>query len=300
LDRVWGLGRNVSGAILLTEWEALLERRPAFRDLLAPYGQILKAWARWPRDRVAPLPWTAEECGERWQRGVPLLSEGAPTISADEMEGLLDPVIELLATLGFENAALGRFTEAWDEGTVGPAALFPGVGRVGTASVQDRLGLSQECLAFLACGSLRPILEPYFLECRPHLEACPWDLGVCPFCGGPPGFADLLEDGKRRLACHLCGGGWGFSRLRCPYCGNRNPGDLIRFLAEESEEGYAMTACKACRGYLKEIDRRVRWNAGSALVEDWGSPHLDLIAHRAGYWRGIPSLIQLGKPEEGL
>jgi hypothetical protein len=35
-----------------------------------------------------------------------------------------------------------------------------------------------------------------------------WGLGVCPFCGAPPGFGDLVEEGRRRLACHYCGGGW--------------------------------------------------------------------------------------------
>ena len=67
----------------------------------------------------------------------------------------------------------------------------------------------------------------------------------------------------------------------------------MRFQGEEREEGYLLGACQACHGYVKELDRRVRWNAGSALVEDWGSPHLDLVARRRGYWRGIPTLVQL-------
>jgi len=37
----------------------------------------------------------------------------------------------------------------------------------------------------------------------------------------------------------------------------------------------------------------VRWNGAGPLVEDWGSPHLDLIAVREGYWRAVPSLVQL-------
>lgn len=49
-------------------------------------------------------------------------------------------------------------------------------------------------------------------------------------------------------------------------------------------------------GYLKELDRRVRWNAGSALIEDWSSPHLDLTAHRTGYWRPIPTLVEVTAP----
>jgi len=43
-------------------------------------------------------------------------------------------------------------------------------------------------------------------------------------------------------------------------------------------------------------ERRVRWNAGSALIEDWGSPHFDLTAHRTGYWRPIPTLVEVTAP----
>lgn len=280
-------------AKLLDEWGELLERRPTFREPLAPYGPILDSWARWPADRVAPLRWSAQDCRERWQRGVPLLAEASPSIPAGEMEDPLSAVIEFLATMAKETDALRRFAEAWDQGDVSPAALFPEKGRVGSVSVQREAGLSQQALAFLAYGSLRPIFEGYFVECRAHLTDSAWHLGVCPFCGAPPGFADLLEDGRRRLACHFCGGGWTFSRLGCPYCGSQNAKDFAVLRAEEKEEGYSMSACKACNGYVKEVDRRLRWNAGSALVEDWGSPHLDLIAHRAGYWRAIPTLIQL-------
>jgi hypothetical protein len=47
------------------------------------------------------------------------------------------------------------------------------------------------------------------------------------------------------------------------------------------------------------VDRRLRWNAASPLIEDWGTPHLDLIARRRGYWRGTPSLVQLAAPDPG-
>jgi formate dehydrogenase maturation protein FdhE len=86
-----------------------------------------------------------------------------------------------------------------------------------------------------------------------------------------------------------------FPRLQCPFCGHQTAKDLVRLDAEEKEEGYFISACKQCHGYIKELDRRVRWNAGSALIEDWGSPHLDLVAVHAGYWRPIPSLIQLAR-----
>jgi FdhE protein len=128
---------------------------------------------------------------------------------------------------------------------------------------------------------------------RAYLEDGAWELGACPFCGGPPGFADILEDGRRQLACHLCGGRWIFPRLRCPFCGTDRTADLGRLDLDGAEEGYFLSTCTACRAYLKELDRRVRWNGGCALVEDWGSPHFDLAARRAGFWRPLPPLLCL-------
>lgn len=178
-----------------------------------------------------------------------------------------------------------------------PAALFPSPGRIGALALQEATGLSQAALAFLACLCLRPGLEAHFAACAAHLGPGLWSLPLCPFCGAPPGFADLVDNGQRRLACHLCGGSWPFARLRCPHCGSGDPQTLVRLAAEGEEEGYAISACKTCGGFLKELDRRLRWNAGPPLVEDWGSPHLDLIAARQGYWRAVPTLVQLSLAE---
>lgn len=282
---------------LLGEWAGLLERRPSLATTLAPYGEILEMWAGWPLGRVAPLGWSAADCAARWEQGRPLLAGEPPPVSPDEAEALLGPVMELLAAIDPEEAAsLQRFAEAWDRGDLDVRALLPEPGRIGSGRAVAAAGVSGELLGFLACASLRPILEAYFAECRPHLAEGTWSLGTCPFCGAPPAFADLIEDGRRRLACHLCGGGWIFSRARCPFCGTLAARDLIRLLPDRTEEGYAVEACRPCGGFVKELDRRVRWNGGSALVEDWGSPHLDLVAERAGYRRAVPTLVQLQRP----
>ena len=48
---------------------------------------------------------------------------------------------------------------------------------------QERAHLSQEALAFLAVAGLRPALAAYFAQCREHVAASEWDLGICPSCG---------------------------------------------------------------------------------------------------------------------
>lgn len=279
---------------LRAEWDDLLERRPSFRAPLAFFGDLLDHWARWSPSRLTPLAWSAPECRQRWERGVPLLAEAPAAIGADEIEDLLGAAMERLAELREDAApALQRLAEAWDRGAIGPQALLPAPGRIGSGAVDAVSGLAPELVAFLAYGSLRPPLEAYFASARTHLDDHVWKLGVCPFCGGPPGFSDVVEDGRRRLACHLCGAGWIYSRTRCPSCAGENTQDLVRLEPEGQEQGYVVIACKRCQTYVKELDRRVRWNAQSALIEDWGSPHFDLIAERAGYRRPMPGMVSL-------
>ena len=280
---------------LLTEWEDLLQRRPTFRQTLEPLTRVFRAWAEWTSEAPVPLRWSAQACRARWANGEPLLVGAPPSLSPDSLEILLAPALDVLA--GFQED-VREFAEAWDRDEIAPADLFPERGRIGSVEVQERSRLSQDAVAFLAVAALRPALSAYFAESREHVAGSEWDLGVCPCCGAPPGFADLLEDGRRQLACHLCGTSWTFARLACPFCGTRAAAEFVRLVAEDAEEGYAVGACRSCRGYVKELDRRVRWNAGSGLVEDWGSPHLDLIAHRQEFWRPIPTLIQLAPPVE--
>jgi FdhE protein len=279
---------------LRTEWDDLLERRPAFRATLDVYGEILDRWGRWAPAGSPPLGWAAAQCHERWERGVPLLAEAPPPTSAAEVEELLGALMERLAeAVDGAAPALQRVAEAWDRRALGPADFLPTRGRIGSGEAERLSGLSPDLVAFLAYGTLRPALETYLAPTHAHLDAHVWKLGACPFCGGPPSFSDVLEDGRRRLACHLCGGGWLYSRVKCPFCGADSSEDLVRLEPSDRDQGYVVIGCNRCRMYVKELDRRVRWNAQSALIEDWGSPHFDLVASRAGYRRPTPSLSTL-------
>ena len=282
---------------LCAEWQEMLTRRRAMGDALALWTSVLEGWRSWEDTGVTPLEWSAEECRERWERGVPLLGEAAPAIAPESLEELLGPLMERLAAAGPDDAlALGRFAAAWDAGIIGPASLFPTSGKDAAAVLQDEAGLPAHLAGFLAHAGLRPALETFFSRVRTLPEGG-WDRGFCPWCGGLPSYGDLLEDGRRRLSCHLCGGAWTAARLRCPFCQAWQSCDMVRLVGGGAEEGYFVEACLACRGYLKGVDRRERWNAASPLVEDWASPHLDYYAAREGYWRGTPSLAQLLPPD---
>ena len=276
-------------------WQDLLRRRPTLRASLSLYGDVVELWARWTPPR--PLTLGADPAAWRasWERGTPLAELAAAALRPADLEDLVGGAMEILARLEPGLAAgLQRLAEAWDAGAAGPAALLPARGRIGSGVAEQASGLGADVVAFLAGASLRPALEALFAPARECFADGLWTLGACPFCGGPAAFADVVEDGRRRLACHLCGGAWLFAKLRCPFCGVEGAQQQARLSPEEArEEGYLVLACRECRAYMKEVDRRARWNAGPALIEDWGSPHFDLVAHRQGYWRPIPSLVQL-------
>lgn len=278
---------------LCAEWQEMLARRRAMGEALALWTSVLDGWRGWKDSGVAPLTWSAEDCLERWERGVALLPEVAPVIAPESLEELLGPLMERLAAAGPDDAeTLQRFAAAWDEGRIGADSLFPTPGKDGAAVLHDEVGIPAHLAGFLALAGLRPALETFFSRVHSLPEGV-WERGFCPWCGGLPSYGDLLEDGRRRLSCHLCGGAWTGPRLRCPFCQAWQAGDMVRLVAEGAEEGYFVEACLACRGYLKGVDRRDRWNAVSPLVEDWASPHLDYYAAREGYWRATPTLAQL-------
>ncbi len=285
-------------AALRAEWEDLLSRRPSLRPTLAFYEPIIAAWERFDPSRISPLAWSPEEYRDRWERGVVILADASLPFDRESVEPLLEPALDALAGLGEEMAeAAGRLARAWEEGRLGPRALLTGVGDKARESLCEELALSPDLLGFVADLVLHPPLAAYLSTARQAFKDGWWDHGHCPFCAASPAWGDIREDGKRWLCCALCGGEWTVGRLRCPFCDNRNAKTLTRLVAEGAEEGYLIEACDLCRGYLKGVDRRVRWNVAFPLLEDWGTPHLDLIARRRGYWRASPSIVQLAQPQ---
>ena len=282
---------------LLEQWDDLMRRRRAdMRDSLGVYREILAVWEAWSAEDVESLDWTADTCRERWTRGVPLLAGHPAPVAPAAVEEVMGAVMEILAAAADWGPGLQRLAEAWDRGDIGPAALLPGQGRLASIEAERASGLSADALGFLAIAAFRPALQRRLAGSHGHLTPDDWRLGVCPFCGAPPGFVDVVEDGRRRLACHLCGGAWPFAKVQCPFCGADETKDLGRLEAEGRDQAYFVSVCRRCRAYVKELDRRARWDGASAVVEDWGSPHLDVVAGRQGYWRAVPPLLLLLRP----
>ncbi len=278
-------------AALGAEWNRALGNRSARGWPLAFWTPILDGWLGWPAGSPAALAWTASQCRERWERAVPLIVEAPPDLDREALEAQIGPLLERLATAGYMDA-LRRFAETWDAGGIGPGDLFLGAGKEGPASVGERIGVPAPILSFLAHAGLRPGLDAYFARVRGMPEDV-WRGRTCPWCNGPPAFVEVVDGGRRRLSCHLCGGAWTASAPGCAFCGTRETGAVIALSDGGPEEGQLVEACRSCRTYLKGVDRRRRFPAASPLVEDWSTPHLDAGAMRRGYRRPTPSLAHL-------
>lgn len=117
--------------------------------------------------------------------------------------------------------------------------------------------------------------------------------GRCRICGSPPALAKLRrEDGQRVLYCGLCGTGWEFPRLACPWCETPARQALNVLRISEGDPRWIET-CESCRGYIKTVDER-KLPLGETiipLVEEAATLHLDLLAEKEGYIRRLPYVL---------
>lgn len=147
------------------------------------------------------------------------------------------------------------------------------------------IGLSTTLLEFAAEPVLKTALQEFSEGVAPsRIEG--WQEGYCPICGSPAGMAELAgEEGKRKLSCSCCAFQWPYKRMKCPYCGNEEPDSLSYFTAGEGPT--RVDVCRKCSRYLKTRDAR-QGHAGVSLdVEDLTTMHLDLMAAREGFERGV-------------
>lgn len=127
---------------------------------------------------------------------------------------------------------------------------------------------------------------------RGHLErerpdTVLWDGGNCPVCGHKPHFGLLRsDDGARVLQCWLCGTGWQYPRLQCPYCENTDHEKLGYFVVD-SMDGCRLHFCRECDHYLKIFDLREYQGDDAVLaIHNMATLTYDVVAHREGFTPG--------------
>ncbi len=282
--------------VALARLDAAAEAREDFREQAGFYRAVLQfLFQRREPGKAVFREISGEEARLRVGEGFPLLDQSRldpdPAVVGESFDGLLD----LAGSRSGLDQETVRTFRSWRRAPDVFVGLVTGFLRGGdpggqTASLDDD---AREALQFLLHASLRPIFESIALAYG-DLEALQaWERGSCPICGGGPALETFLgEEGRRMLLCHRCGHGWGFRRVRCPFCDNTEQ-EKLRYLYFGPESMCRIDVCDACRGYLKGFDTRHAPRGLSPEAEDLVTPEFDLVAVREGYERKAPNILGL-------
>jgi formate dehydrogenase maturation protein FdhE len=278
LERLAGLSARVYASPDYVRFRvALLEAQTAVAEALADgaASPSRTAPARWKDEGAALEPEdVAFNCG--------LLDRllGDLTAALDAC-GDTETLSQLAAATVEEPALLEAFARA--------AAFGPD--QRSLASFGARLQAPPDGLLFFGRALAAPFVDAAVQAFKASAGGAPpasQGCGCCPYCGSGPGLAKLRGgDGRRILFCALCGEGWGFARMACPFCGDEGPLDVLSPGVQESRW---TEACTRCRRHLKTVDQRKLPEDEDfiPLVEATATLYLDLIAEQRGCTPGLP------------
>ena len=282
---------------IIEQLDALRGHAHVSDDYVRFRRELLKAQAK----TLAAIPAPTDTPNEADAgQGPPLLDPSAVRMDARLLAALVESIQLSVGQDGHHSAVLDRLQEAaqYEPDLLGELAHRSAFGpdQDYLDSLASRLEVSTEALVFLGRALAAPFVTKHATRIRNQpgniTVAARRETGHCPTCDAPPALAKLVgENGRRVLCCSLCGHQWGFARLACPYCGNRNQESLGKLTVPE-EPARWVEVCDACQAYIKTIDTR-KLPAGDrvyALVEDTGTLHLDLVAEKAAYLRRLPAV----------
>ncbi len=227
----------------------LADQHPELAPAVALERELLDGERR--LQRRLGTPWidaSAEALSARLVRGERLVELAQLNLDWTELRLRLRQVIDVLRRHDVLDAADVPRLQALDRGADLPAVVGgwfdaapggPSAGEV-DAALGDVLGIAA-----------RPFLARAAEVLLQRVAVDGWGRATCPVCGGRPVFA-VLGNGDRRLVCGRCLGRWSFAARSCHHC--LAVEGLRVFSAHDGL--YQVTACGACRKYLKGLDSR--------------------------------------------
>ena len=240
-----------------------------------------------------PLPWIAAD--ETWLRTQ--LSAGRPLVrfadipiewsdfrltfrqAADILrrhEALAPDAHDAVIALGREGGTFERLVAQWYARSSERGATAVDEPGVGELDDDARAGLEQ-----VLALALRPFLSRAAEALAVRLDMSAWDRGHCPYCGGEADFSVITPGAERRLICGRCTAQWAFPAIACPFCPNRDRARLTSFATPDGH--YRVTACDACRRYIKAYDARGASRPLLLSLDVIATLPLDAAAMQRGY-----------------
>ncbi|WP_026370637.1 formate dehydrogenase accessory protein FdhE [Kallotenue papyrolyticum] len=280
-------------AVALQHLARLAETHPELADLAKLHAALVQAAFAVPVEPPAFML-EATHAATKLAAGVPLL-RGEPLAldGADLRARYLQLCAALLALPAGDDAArarrtaLERLRAAVQGGQLDIGALageiIHGDPRA-VAAQADQHGLDAGLAATLLRWTLLPTLEALAAQLAPLRERSVWEQGYCPTCGAWPLLAEQRGiEQTRMLRCGLCGSGWTYGRVQCPFCATRLPADLQYLYAAEQEAAQRVVTCERCHRYFKVIATLTATPTPQLCVLDLQTLHLDLLAMERAY-----------------
>ena len=277
-----------------TAADAIVARRPAYRQLMAFYGDLFQLQTAMG-ERVAADPPPLPAVGET-ERDLPLISPPDFAIDGDRAAEMLKSVSRRAETSGSDLAADARtIADALERGRFEPQEAFNALlqdRREVLASIAEQIGLEAASLSFFIYHSLLPELRHTAGRlAERYVGGRNWRHGHCPVCGMPPALSLIDAGGERHLLCGFCWEEWRVDRAGCPLCRSAEKGAHSYFYSEAEPE-YRVEACDTCKRYVKTVDSRCLDRPFIAPLEAVATLHLDLKAAEKGYTGTLPGYLK--------
>jgi FdhE protein len=285
------------------------KNRPSHKEILQFVKYIIREQHKIkPLIKVKRIDMNEETAKKMMSEGFPLIDKKEIKLDMDSAATLFKNICRALQRKKDEKIAVEakKISQALRKKEIDLQELFKKLveGDKGYLdSVSGKTGLNKWLLTFLAESSINPLLEAYAEKLKGYVDQKSWFKGFCPVCGSAPVLGEIrnvegVEGGVRFLVCSSCSFTWRFKRLTCPFCGNGDHKKLRYFNTEADGKGYRVDVCEECKKYIKAIDTTVVGEALVPLVEDMGTLHLDILARKEGYKRGVPGILEMEKLEE--
>ena len=166
----------------------------------------------------------------------------------------------------------------------------------------NHVGVAPDLVWLVAELTVGPVAHRLQHEALVSMDSAPpavrealggWSRGECPACGSWPALAEA-RDGQRHARCSFCGADWTPRTDACVYCAGSGDAFLTA-AADPGRAGRRVEFCRACGGYLKQVDVPETTAFVLLPVLDLETSDLDVLAVGRGYAR--PSMRPVAEPE---
>lgn len=289
---------------IIKRMQMIEKKRPGYKEILGFFKYIIREQYKIkPLIKVEQIDINEETVKTHMKEGFSLIDKKDIKLDMDSATNLFKKMCRGLLRKDVNIAVEAKkISQAVRKKEVDLEELFRRVVEGDTGYVDfiaNKAGLHRWLLNYLAESSIKPVFVAYAESLKGYVDQQSWYRGYCPVCGSQPERGELQMDfGERFLECSSCSFKWRFRRVVCPFCGNGDSQKLRYFNTEADGKAYRVDVCDECKKYIKTMDLRELGSEVIPIVDDIGTLHLDIIAEKEGYTRGVPGILEMEQIEE--